>query len=372
MRIVDVEAFALPYVEPNDHGSTRYVCLVKITADDGAVGWGEAVTLFKEATDASVTLVNGLRDHLVGVEDTPAAAGSAMTERMWWYGVGGIGSFVVSAVDTALWDLEGRRRGLPLVELLGGPYHSSLPVLTSGHASLKDLGAMADLMASWVADAGSEGVKVGFGKLGDAHLGFEHARDVEFVEALRTALGAEPRIMIDIGARLHWTIQEAIARTRAFEEFGIDWIEEPLGADNPDGYAELKAATTTRIAYGEREWTARSIERIVRTGTVDVVGIDPGRAEGVSGFRQAAILIHEAGREANAHAFAGPISYAASLALSLASPACRQLEVPPYANELYDIVGRPEAPTTGRVMPLLLPGLGFDIDEESVRAHASR
>jgi len=118
-------------------------------------------------------------------------------------------------------------------------------------------------------------------------------------------------------------------------------------------------------------WTVRGIERIVATGTVDVVGIDPGRLEGVTGFTRAAQLIDSAGRQANAHAFAGPISYAASLALSLASPACLQLEVPPFLNELYDVVGLPLRPADGRVTAMSGAGLGFDIDEAAVRARCA-
>jgi L-alanine-DL-glutamate epimerase-like enolase superfamily enzyme len=370
VRIADVEAFALPYIEPNDHGSTRSVCLVKVTTDEGVAGWGEGVTLFEEATRATAEVVRGLRPFLIGVEATPSAVGEAMRQRMWWYGAGGIASFALSAVDTAVWDARGRAQGRSLLDLLGGPVHDSLPTLSSSHATLADLDEMAELMAGWIADAESSGIKVGFGKAGEARLGFDADRDIAFVRTLRQALGPRLRIMIDIGARIQWTPEEAIARTRAFEEFGIDWIEEPLGADNPSGYRALKDATTTRIAYGEREWTVRGIERIVESGTVDVVGIDPGRAEGITGFASAARFIHAHGVEANAHAFAGPIAYAASLALSLSSPACRQLEVPPYLNELYGIVGIPDRPIDGRVGPLTQPGLGFDVNEAAIRARA--
>jgi hypothetical protein len=89
---------------------------------------------------------------------------------------------------------------------------------------------------------------------------------------------------VNIGASVHWTVAESIARRLAFEEHDLYWIEEPLGADNPEGYAELTAATDTLIAYGEREWTVRGIERIVATETVDVVGIDPGRSRALQGL----------------------------------------------------------------------------------------
>lgn len=367
MIIANVEPFPIHYREPNDHNSRRHVCLVRVETSDGAVGWGEAVTLFDEATRATAEVVRGLRAFLVGIEATPVAAGEAMRARMWWYGNGGIASFAVAAVDTALWDLQGRAADCSLLKLLGGSVQESLPTLTSCHASLADLRAQAEQIAGWVADHKSEGVKVGFGKAGDADLGFDHERDREFVRELRAALGPAARIMVDVGARIKWSQEEAIARARMFEEFQVDWLEEPLGADDPSGYAALKAASSTRVAFGEREWTVGGIKRIVDSGSVDVVGIDPGRAEGVTGFAQAARHIHERGVEANAHAFAGPITYAASLALSLSTPACRQLEVPPHLNELYDLVGMPARPVAGRVTALPGPGLGFDVAEDAVR-----
>lgn len=370
MKVARVEAFGLPYAEPNDHGNMRSICMVKVTTDDGAVGWGEAVTLFDEATRATLSIVQGLESHVVGIEATPRAVREAIQGRVWWYGSSGIATFAAAAIDIALWDLQGRAQGQSLADLLGGTVHDSLPTITSCHATLSDIDEMADVMAGWVGAAESSGIKVGFGKAGLANLGFDRTRDVAFVRSLRSALGDDARIMIDIGARIHWTVDEAIDRTRAFEECAIDWIEEPLGADDPAGYALLKAATSTRIAYGEREWTVRGIERIVDTGTVDVVGIDPGRAEGITGFSQAAAFIAARDVQANAHAFAGPVTYAASLALSLTSRACKQLEVPPYLNQLYEIVGLPDRPEGGRVRVSTVPGLGLEVDEKAVRKHA--
>lgn len=370
MTIAEIEAFPIAYREPNDHDSQRHVCLVRLETSDGAVGWGEAVTLFEEAARGTAEIVAGLRHVLRGVPAEPGLAGDTMRAHMWWYGNGGLASFALAAIDTALWDVRARTEGSTLLECLGGPAQASLPTLTSCHASLADLRAQAEQIAGWVEEQSSAGVKVGFGKTGDARLGFERARDLTFVRELREVLGPQARIMIDIGARITWTVAEAIDRARAFEEFHVDWLEEPLGADDPEGYAQLKAATTTRVAYGEREWTVGGIQRIADSGTVDVVGIDPGRAEGVSGFANAARYLEQSGVEANAHAFAGPITYAASLALSLSTPACHQLELPPQLNELYDLVGMPDRPSSGHAEPMDGTGLGFDVDEVAVRRRA--
>lgn len=369
--IASVEPFVIPYLEPNDHGSTRFICLVKVTSRDGATGWGEGVTLFKEATFATAALIAGFADVLEGVPASPQAAARAIDERAWWYGDGGIASFARAAIDIALWDLVLTARGQTLIDALGGGHHERLPTVISCHAALADVEESAELLASWVGRESASGIKVGFGKRGDADLGRSHERDVSFVRHLRAALGNESLLMVDIGARIRWSLEEAISRTAAFEEHGLHWIEEPLGADDPAGYAALHAsATTSLIAYGEREWSPRSIKRIVDSGTVDVVGIDPGRAEGITGFAQALVSIEAAGRQANAHAFAGPITYAASLALSLTSAACHQLEVPPHRNEAYALVDSVPMPVDGWVVAIERPGLGVVLDEDAVRARS--
>lgn len=373
MPVASVDAWTVPYTEPNDHGSTRYVSLCRVRDTDGAEGWGEAVTIQEEAARATTLVLRSWAPLLTGADATPGAIGRVVAERSWWYGTGGgLSGFAASAVDTAAWDLVARRAGLPLVDLLGGAAHESLPAVVVTHAMLADLGEQADAFASWADEVGAAGVKVGFGKAGDAELGFDHDRDVAFMAALRRALGPGRLIMIDASPRMRWSTSDAIRRVLAFEEHGLHWIEEPLGADDPAGYARLHASTTTLIAYGERAWTAAEIARLLDTGTLDVIGIDPGRAGGVTGFLAGARHAHALRRQANAHAFAGPVSYSAGLACSLASPNCLQFEVAPMRNSLIaELTPDLPLPVDGRVRPLAGPGLGITIDAAAVREHAA-
>lgn len=366
MKVVGVDAIPVAYPEPNDSGSIRHLLFVRITGDDGQVGWGEAVTMWPEATRATATLVDGLAPLVIGRDPAEhPLVHEALKAHTWWYGNGGLASFAISAIDIALWDLAGRAAGLSVLDLAGGAAHADLPVLVSCHAMHRDLGAMAATMAGWVQDHGAAGIKVGFGKRGDARLGSEEGRDVAFVAALRRELGPGKSIMIDIGAAIHWDVRTAIRRTLAFEDFGIAWIEEPLGADDPEGYAELRSRVSTKIAYGEREWTPRGIQRIVTTGTVDVVGVDPGRCEGITGWLASAAHTRAAGSEINAHAWSSAIVTAASLALSFASPNCRQVEIKPIANPMQDeLPTEALSPTGGRFGPPLGPGLGVEINED--------
>src|SRR6201985_3833586 len=119
-------------------------------------------------------------------------------------------------------------------------------------------------------------------------------------------------MLLDNGRAIKWDVSDAVLRTKAEEEYNLGWIEEPLGAWDPEGYANLRAKTTTRIAYGEREWTLEQFERVLATGTVDVVGVAPGRAEGITGFKRIAERCEFYRRQANAHAWSSAIVTAAS------------------------------------------------------------
>ncbi|MDO8187064.1 mandelate racemase/muconate lactonizing enzyme family protein [Conexibacter sp. JD483] len=373
MSVVSVEAIPVAYPEPNDHGAERHLLLVRVVDSSGAVGWGEAVTMWPEASRATAELVRGLGDLVVGRDPVAVdAIWRSLREHTWWYGGAGIASFAIATLDIALWDLRGQLLGRPLLDLLGGPAKQRLPAIASSHATHVAIEDLVGEIAAWV-DGRAEGAKVGFGKRGDANLGFSHERDVAFVGALREALGPQAQIMVDLGVRVRWSVAEAVARTRAFEAFGLHWIEEPLGADDPAGYETLRAKTTTLIAYGEREWNVRGLERIVASGTCDVAGIDPGRAEGISGFLRAARAAEAAGTQVNAHSWSSAIVHAASLALSWATPNAHQLEFKPHANAMQQELAGDTfvAPAAGGwALPSSeRPGLGIEVDETVVERY---
>jgi D-galactarolactone cycloisomerase len=366
--VVTVEAIPVSYPEPNDFDAIRHLCLVRLTDRDGRVGWGEAVTMFPEASLATRAVIEGMAELVIGRDPTdlqPIIA--ALHDRGWWYGHGGgIASFAIAALDIALWDLRGKTLDRSVLELLGGPVRERLPAVASSHAHYGDIGAMVEEAQSWLS-TGLQGVKVGFGKRGDAHLGFEHVRDVEYVRRMREGLGEDALLMIDCGWVIRWDVMTAVRRVQAFDEYRVHWIEEPLGAWDPEGYANLRSKTTALIAYGEREWDVEGYARLLATGTVDVVGVDPGRAEGITGFQRVADRVASARRQANAHAWSSAIVTAASLAISFASPACRLFEVKPLRNPMqHDLVASPIEHQNGWMVPPRGPGLGIDVRDEVV------
>ncbi|HVX43465.1 MAG TPA: enolase C-terminal domain-like protein, partial [Mycobacteriales bacterium] len=145
---------------------------------------------------------------------------------------------------------------------------------------------------------------------------------------------------------------------------------EPLGAWDPDGYRDLRAKTSTLIGYGEREWEPAGYGRILQTGTVDVVGVDPGRVGGISGFRRIAEMVHTHGRQVNAHAWSSAITTAASLALSLNSPAAKLFEMKPLRNPMqHELVDRPFADQDGYMYPPAGVGLGVNVRGDVVEKY---
>src|SRR5215467_5275907 len=183
MRIAKIEAIPVSYPEPNDFNALRHLCLVKITADDGQVGWGESITQFPEANFAAKAIIEGMAPNLIGKDPVQTETlWRQNKQQAWWYGYhGGIASYATAAIDIALWDLKGKALGRSVLDLLGGPVHERLPAIASCHAFKPSIAEMADDAAGWIG-RGLHGVKVGFGKNGDAHLGYEYDRDIEFVK----------------------------------------------------------------------------------------------------------------------------------------------------------------------------------------------
>ena len=216
-------------------------------------------------------------------------------EATWWYAYrGGPAAFALSAIDIALWDLKGKLLGQPLINLLGGAYRERVPALASTHAFNPSIEYEAERHGRYVREQGYVGVKIGMGKRGQARLGYEIDRDVEFVRLLREAVGPNAWIMIDRGQSLVWDLGDAIRRTREFERYGLKWIEEPLEPADFEGFRKLRQQVTTLIASGEREWDARGFAEIISSGLVDVVGCDIGRAEGITGVLRVIALVEQA------------------------------------------------------------------------------
>jgi L-alanine-DL-glutamate epimerase-like enolase superfamily enzyme len=217
--------------------------LIKITASDGTVGWGETYGIV--APQAVVAIVaDVLAPLLVSREpvDIPAIWNelyALMRVRGHW---SGFYTDALAAVDIALWDLAGKLAGRPVVELLGGARRMQIPAYASGlpKATLPERVTLA-----------VELVARGFHAIKFA-AAVSHEGVVAEMRALRETLGPDVEIMVD----LHWRYNAtgAITLIRALEPYGPYFIEAPCAPEDIDAQADVAANVAVAIAGGE-EWS---------------------------------------------------------------------------------------------------------------------
>jgi L-alanine-DL-glutamate epimerase-like enolase superfamily enzyme len=365
-RVSGITPFAVCYPEPNDGGNLRYLVFIRAEAEDGTVGWGEAITQFPGATQATVALLEDIEPLVVGSDPTEnVATWRRIKQATWWYGYrGGPAAFALAAIDIALWDLKGKLLGQPLINLIGGANRDRVPALASTHAFNASIEYEAERHGRYVREEGYIGVKIGMGKRGDAHLGYELGRDVEFVRLLREAVGPEALIMMDRGQSLVWDLGDAIRRTQAFERYDLKWIEEPLEPQDVEGFHKLRQQVTTLIAGGEREWDVRGFKEVVDSGVIDVIGCDIGRAEGITGALAVIGLVEQADVWFNSHAWSSAVNTAASIALSASTPRCMLQELKPDEGPMqHELIDEPFAQADGLIAVPREPGLGVEPKE---------
>ena len=371
MKINKVDAFPLRYPEPNDNDNIRHICLARIETDDGIVGWGECVCIWAEAALAVRTIIErGFAAVLIGRDPTDVTgAWDAMKTQSWWYGEGGIASFALSACDMAMWDLKGKVHGLPLHQLLGGKLHSKLRACASTHPKFASIDDNVNELAAHI-EKGYTAVKVGFGKRGEARLGVDAQRDIDYVKAVCDMKG-NADFMVDIGNGVRWDVPQAIRMTQAFEQFGIRWIEDPLRPWDYEGYTRLQSAIHTPIAMGEREWTLQGYRRLLEHNIADIVLVDPGRAEGVSGFLQVMRELQTRTRFINAHSWSSAVNTAAAVQLIATASNYIVMEVQPKPGPMnIDLVHDPIVAENGWITVPDEPGLGVDVNMATVAKYS--
>ena len=205
MRVKSATPFSVSYPEPNDNDNIRYLTFCRAEADDGTTGWGEAITQFPAVTRATERLIEDMAELVVERDPIENVdIWRKIKAQAWWYAHrGGAASFALSAIDVALWDLKGKLLGQPLVNLLGGAHGDRLPVIASTHAFNASIEYEAERHGRYVREDGYQGVKIGMGKRGEARLGYEIRRDVEFVRLVREAIGPDAMLMMDRGQSLY-------------------------------------------------------------------------------------------------------------------------------------------------------------------------
>ncbi len=272
-----------------------HVVAVQIITDDGMAGTGFSWTPTIGPYAVQALLEHDVRDFVIG---TPAEP-SHLWDRLWSHlhevGGGGLTTIAMAGTDLALWDLAARRADKGVSDLLGRR-HSSLPTYGSGvnlHYSTSEL---AEQVHRWV-ETGHTAVKI---KVGSEDL----SRDLERVRIVREILGPERRLMIDANQR--WDLETAEKAVNALAEFQLDWVEEPLRAEDTPGYAELArrvahAGPKVPLAAGENFHTLHRFQDIISAGAVQVLQPNIVRVGGITPFLRIAEVVFDAGLELAPH-----------------------------------------------------------------------
>ncbi|GBQ80625.1 mandelate racemase [Gluconacetobacter johannae DSM 13595] len=268
-RIEAVEPYAIRLpLHLSGGGRTEECFLLRIVTEDGLEGWGEAhgsPYLSRAAIDAPTTHVTaqGLRALLVGQDASDIAAlRHRMEKGTQWIGRDGAVMQAIAAAELALWDLAGHRARLPVARLLHDAPRMRLPCYASDKVAATP--ALTERRIAAERAAGFVAHKIGWPPFGQSEEG-----DVAFLEAARRA-APDATLMVD--AAQAFDEATALARARAFERFGLAWIEEPLDRDDLEGQARLKQASPVPIASGEGECGLPGLMRVVPL--VDVLQAD--------------------------------------------------------------------------------------------------
>lgn len=262
----------------------------RITASDGAEGLGYTYTVGFGGGSIHSLIARDLSGLLAGADETRI---EALWKQMWWalhwVGRGGSTAFAISAVDVALWDIMGKRSGLPLWRLLGGA-DPTVPVYAGGIDLYFTLDALLDQTRDNL-EAGFEAIKM---KVGRDRL----SEDVARVAAMRDYLGDGFPLMVD--ANMGWDRPKAIAGCRALAPYDLVWIEEPLEPEDVAGYAEV-ARLGTPIAAGENFHNLQEFSQLIGADGVHYVEPDLACLGGVTAWMKAARMAEAAHLPVTSH-----------------------------------------------------------------------
>ncbi len=289
MRIERVEAIPIEMPLPRPFSGSKYTVASRNTI----------ITRIHVSGGLVSEVYNGdNREHgreivkIIETEITPLLIGedASAYERIWarifpvatWHKARGIAMEAIACVDTAIWDLNGKRLGTSVSKLLGG-YRDSLPIIAIGgyYQEGKTLGDLAKEM-DWLRSVGMAGCKVKVG-------GLAPEKDLERVKAARDGGGADFIIAVD--ANRGWNVRDATRFARLIEPLNIRWFEEPCHwYDDARGMAEVRRATTIPINAGQSEISAHGVRRLVDAGAVDLVNFDASDGGGITEWKRAADL----------------------------------------------------------------------------------
>jgi L-alanine-DL-glutamate epimerase-like enolase superfamily enzyme len=193
------------------------------------------------------------------------------------WGRKGVGMAAISAVDIALWDILGKSVNQPVFRLLGGRTKEKIPCYYS-KLYHQPLDAMQREAKTFI-DQGFKAFKMRFG-YGPAHGQQGVVENLKAVAAVREVIGDDNDLMLE--CYMGWNLEYATRMLPKLERFSPRWLEEPVIADDIDGYAELSRRTRIPISGGEHEFSLYGFKQLLDRKAVSVVQYDTNRVGGIT------------------------------------------------------------------------------------------
>jgi L-alanine-DL-glutamate epimerase-like enolase superfamily enzyme len=359
MRITGVEVLTIP-----DRGDS--MMLVLLDTDAGLSGLGEVgIRTRQEAVRGALA---HLADVLVDQDATRIEQLWQVMSRSGFFPADRFLSAAVAAVDVALWDIQGKALNVPVYRLLGGKVREWVPC----YAHIPGEDGPLDVFVAASEDLVAQGWRHLRFSVPTPHSPVVEPRQsvrvaLERFHAVRDAVGHDVELIIDVHTRLD--PPDAVLLCRELEDARPFFVEDPLRAESPEAYRQLRARTAVPLAAGEQFGSKWEFRTLIDEDLVDFIRPDLGIVGGITEARKLAGWAEGHFIRTATHNPLGPVMTAASTHFNLACPNFG-------IQEQYDHGPRPDLDevftlrptvTGGRAVPSDAPGLGVEIDRHAAR-----
>lgn len=368
MKIVDVRAFPTSFPLPAGgprlgigQAVKRDAVMVKVTTEDGIVGWGESHH-GRAHTAVAKLIETTLRQLILGMDafDTTGINARIYKYQLASHGMGAGCAMAMSGIDMALWDAKGKALNLPLYKLLGGAARP-VPAYAGGVA----LGYQPP--AQLIDEAGPH-IEAGYRAL-KLRVGDTVKDDIARMEAVRDAFGKEMAILTD--ANIGYSIDQVRQVMPEMDRLNIGWLEEPFPAHDHHCYAQARGYGATPLAAGENHFTRYEFTRVLEDGVITIWQPDLSKCGGITEALRIAGMASAFKIPIHPHSSMTGVNQAASIHFLAAIENGGYFEADiSVANRFRDELG--STPWTigadGHVRPNEAPGIGVEVDERFLEA----
>lgn len=352
--------------------SWRNLTFLKVETDEGLVGWGEA--RMNNRTDALLGYLQGATQrHLLGTDPFNI---EDLVRRMFFTDFGRVGEIVATGIalaEIACWDIVGKALGQPVYRLLGGAVRDRIKAYANGWYTVERTPEEYAAAAKKVVARGYRALK--FDPFGAGFYEMEREerlRSIALVEAVRSAVGPEMEILIEMHGR--FSPATAIALSRELEPFQPTWVEEPVPPDNLAALAKAAQQIHIPVATGERLHTRFEFRELFALQAADIIQPDITHLCGLLEAKKLCATADTHYMTVAPHNVGGPVSTAAALHLAASTP---NFKIQEHFNDFADAFVKEAASGVPEVQDGYFalpggPGLGVTVNEDAIAAHPMR